>query len=208
MNVSGQAQLASLSLTFKTEWLLNLLGSQTCEALSPLLAAGEAQKAASHVVAIDVNAAIYRVARELLDLPTEDPFCVLLAQAKAKELLFVALQALASGNQSPDLRFREQEITQLNAVKQRLESEYASALTLEELSRWAGLNRRKLTEGFKALYGATVNEYLLLQRMSQAGSLLRQGMPVAQVAERVGYLDRGSFSKVFKRHFGVTPKEY
>jgi len=208
MDVSAPAQLVSLSLVFKTEWLLNQFGSDATETLAPLLAAGEAQEAASHLVAISVNAAIYQIARELLDLPAGDPFCILLAQAKSKELLFRALQALTSDSESPGSRFREQDLTQLYAVKQRLETDYANALTLGELSRWAGLNRRKLTEGFKALYGATVNEYLLLQRMTQAGSLLRQGLPVAQVAEQVGYLDRGSFSKVFKRHFGLTPKEY
>jgi AraC-like DNA-binding protein len=44
-----------------------------------------------------------------------------------------------------------------------------------ELSRLAGLNDRKLQQGFKQLYGTTVFNYLQNYRLEQAQLMLREG---------------------------------
>jgi len=77
--------------------------------------------------------------------------------------------------------------------------------TIVGLSRFGGINRRKLTEGFRALFGTTVAEYLVMQRMALARQLLEGGVSVTQASERVGYRDRTSFSRAFSRVTGQTP---
>ena len=57
--------------------------------------------------------------------------------------------------------------------------------------------------------GCTIVDYLTEYRMTMAKQLLEAGgMPVSQVAEQVGYMDPGYFSKCFKKYYGVTPSNY
>lgn len=52
-------------------------------------------------------------------------------------------------------------------------------------------------------------EYLLAWRMEIAKGLLRRdGLRVAQVAERVGYGSTSTFSVAFSRYVGVPPGRY
>ncbi len=70
------------------------------------------------------------------------------------------------------------------------------------------MNRRKLTEGFKKLFGTTIHEYRVEQRMNRAARLLRDGLPAGAVSLEVGYRDQGSFTAAFRRFFGRTPRAY
>ena len=38
--------------------------------------------------------------------------------------------------------------------------------------------------------------------------LINENLKVYEVCERLGYLDKAYFSKLFKKHVGVTPLEY
>ena len=52
-------------------------------------------------------------------------------------------------------------------------------------------------------------EYLTAYRIDRAVELLQQtDIPVREIAVRVSYTDANYFTKVFKRHLGVTPTEY
>ena len=62
---------------------------------------------------------------------------------------------------------------------------------------------------FRTAYNQTFIEYLTEYRIQQAVRLLEETtIPVREIAFRVGYADAGYFSKVFKRHVGVTPSDY
>jgi AraC-like DNA-binding protein len=55
----------------------------------------------------------------------------------------------------------------------------------------------------------TPMDYLLAWRMALASRLLReQDLPVAQVAERVGYSSASTFGAAFVRHVGMSPARY
>jgi AraC-like DNA-binding protein len=79
--------------------------------------------------------------------------------------------------------------------------------TLKSLSRTLGLNRTLLAEGFHAEFGETVFAFLQRERLQRAWALLEDGSEqVASVAARVGYRDAASFTRAFKAHYGITPR--
>ncbi len=79
--------------------------------------------------------------------------------------------------------------------------------TLEELAQHAGLSRTALAERFRHAMGDTPLNHLRLLRMQRAMRLLAEsGHRLETVAAEVGYQDAFSFSKVFKRTVGVSPK--
>lgn len=79
--------------------------------------------------------------------------------------------------------------------------------SLSELASAAGLNTRKLTEGFRAVFGTTVHGVLQEARLTEAHRLLSIGdMNVATAAYHVGY-GPAHFSVVFRKRFGISPSE-
>ena len=53
-----------------------------------------------------------------------------------------------------------------------------------------------------------MNNYLVDFRLREARVLLDNGERVNVVAYAVGYNDHSHFSREFKQHFGLSPKEY
>lgn len=81
--------------------------------------------------------------------------------------------------------------------------------TLEELAQRAGLSRTALAERFRDAMGDTPLNHLRTLRMQRAMKLLAESeRNLEAVASEVGYQDAFSFSKVFKRTVGVSPKAF
>ena len=81
--------------------------------------------------------------------------------------------------------------------------------TVSELARVAALSRSAFFERFTRTVGLAPIEYLLAWRMAVARHLLRkEGLGVAEVAERVGFSSSSAFSTAFTRHVGQPPSHY
>jgi AraC-like DNA-binding protein len=82
----------------------------------------------------------------------------------------------------------------------------AQAWTLDELARTAHSSRSVLAERFQELVGQSPMQYLTQWRMLLATNLLsRSNVPLARIAEEVGYQNDTAFSRAFRREFGVPP---
>ncbi|STQ45969.1 Bacillibactin transport regulator [Ewingella americana] len=78
--------------------------------------------------------------------------------------------------------------------------------TLAELALSVGMNTRKLTVGFRRLFGESVFEYLQSLRLETAWQMLTAGdVSVSTAAYQVGY-SPAHFSVAFRKKFGVSPK--
>ncbi|MFA7405158.1 MAG: AraC family transcriptional regulator [Pelobacteraceae bacterium] len=81
--------------------------------------------------------------------------------------------------------------------------------TIAKLCSRAGLSKTLLAEKFSTLIGASPIEYLTNWRFQIAARWLRDSsMSIEHVAEQCGYDSAASFSKAFKRSFGVPPGAY
>lgn len=78
-----------------------------------------------------------------------------------------------------------------------------------ELAEQVGVSRRTLEMRFRRETGSTVHAALTARRMEEARRLLGHGaLPVAQVAEVLGFSSVHYFTSAFKREVGVTPGVY
>ncbi len=90
-----------------------------------------------------------------------------------------------------------------------MHADFARAWTLEALAAGAGLSRTALAERFRQAMGDTPMNYLRMVRMQRALRLLSETpLNLEQVALEVGYQDAFSFSKVFKRVMGESPRDF
>jgi AraC-like DNA-binding protein len=81
--------------------------------------------------------------------------------------------------------------------------------TLDRLAQQAFISRTALAERFRMLLGITPLNYLRSLRMQKAQSLLCDtDRSLEAIAQMVGYQDAFSFSKVFKRVVGSSPKAF
>ncbi|MBR3942756.1 MAG: helix-turn-helix transcriptional regulator [Clostridia bacterium] len=85
---------------------------------------------------------------------------------------------------------------------------YDRELTLEELAERSGYQRQFFIRKFKKFMQVTPYKYIKDYRMDTAFYLLQQKKcSVTDVAGKVGYTDIPGFSRAFKQHFGITPRE-
>ncbi|NCA68917.1 MAG: response regulator [Sphingobacteriia bacterium] len=81
--------------------------------------------------------------------------------------------------------------------------------SLTDLARRVGTNQQRLTAIFRDQVGMSAYEYLQQMRLERGRSLLREtDLQVQLIAERVGYRNAGDFTRAFRRHFGMTPRQY
>lgn len=79
---------------------------------------------------------------------------------------------------------------------------------LPALARQCGLSRSAFSRRFAALVGMAPMAYLATVRLHAAAALLREGLAVARVAERVGYRTETAFRQAFIRQFGQSPMRH
>lgn len=93
-------------------------------------------------------------------------------------------------------------------IKNFICSNYMTNVKISEIASMIGLDRRYMTRLFKEKTGFTIQDYLINVRLEKAKKYLKQGKSVADSATLSGYSDTFHFSKSFKKHFGISPKEY
>ena len=91
---------------------------------------------------------------------------------------------------------------------QYLENNYGKA-TVSDLANHLGLNRAYLHTLFKKEFDMSPQQYLIHFRLQTAAEkLLDTTSSIQEISDQVGYQDTVSFSKAFKKHFGISPKQY
>jgi AraC-like DNA-binding protein len=78
--------------------------------------------------------------------------------------------------------------------------------TVDDLGREVGLSRSALADRFTRLIGEPPMRYLARWRLQVAATQLRNSdVPLARIAQQVGYESEAAFNRAFKRNFGVPP---
>jgi len=133
-------------------------------------------------------------------------------QAKCQELACEILEQVAGDTLVPHTstaRLSMAEMERLMEARRIITTRFDEKLTLESIGRAAGLNRAKLTQGFREVFGQTVADCLAEQRLSKAAADLRStSRPVSSIGYGAGYLNNASFARAFTKRFGVCPTSY
>lgn len=89
-----------------------------------------------------------------------------------------------------------------------IEQNYGYELSLEELSFVAGFSKYHFHRIFKSITGENLSDYIRRVRLSSTTLKLKTNQKITQIAMHSGYETNASFSRAFKKHFGMTPKEF
>ena len=90
-----------------------------------------------------------------------------------------------------------------------IDADLSGDLSLRNLAQAQNVNASYLSSLFKKETGETVTEHVNRKRMEHAIHLLQSTrLQVQTVAQHCGISDLNYFSKLFKKHVGMTPREY
>lgn len=82
-------------------------------------------------------------------------------------------------------------------------------ITIKGLSQKFITNRNKLNQEFKKATGLTCMKYLYKIRMNLSSLLLCDtDLPIAEIGERIGFVDVNYFIKAFKSYYNITPAQF
>ncbi|GBG05805.1 hypothetical protein PAT3040_00290 [Paenibacillus agaridevorans] len=114
------------------------------------------------------------------------------------------------------LRSKENEADGAKALLRLMERTYRlignrfnEPLNLEEMARESGVAASRFYQAFKEYTGFTPHKWITATRLNASLSLLSNSpASIMDVAHSVGYADELYFSRVFKKHMGLSPTEY
>jgi len=90
-----------------------------------------------------------------------------------------------------------------------IEKNYMNPITLSDISSYLDYSLSYISRKFKKDVGVTFVQYLQQKRMEQSGRLIANtDKKLSEIAELSGYCDIKFFYKIFKKHWGMTPKEF
>ena len=125
------------------------------------------------------------------------------------ELLVILLlrHILSTRNQQPGMMAGLADARLARPLSQMHEAP-AKAWSVAELSALANMSRASFAEHFKRVVGQAPVDYLVSWRISLAQKRLREGKPIALIAEEVGYESPSALARAFRRKTGVSPREW
>lgn len=100
---------------------------------------------------------------------------------------------------------REELYRRLSLARHYILDNYHRDIQLDELSREAALSKYHLLRTYKEAFGTTPYRQVLDLRLESALQLLAKGFTLEEIAYRMGFSDRRSFTKTFKKAYGVAP---
>ena len=104
---------------------------------------------------------------------------------------------------SPDEKLLERVMVAINHNLNNAE------LSVDRIADEVGISRVHLHRKMKELTGQTPHDFIRNIRMKKAASLLSAGdMNVSEVMYACGFSNAASFSTVFKKMYGMSPREY
>jgi AraC family transcriptional regulator, exoenzyme S synthesis regulatory protein ExsA len=94
-------------------------------------------------------------------------------------------------------------------IRQVVETNIGNNLSVDELAFLCNLSPSTFKRYFQKIYNTSPSNWFLQQRMKTAAQLLSHSKekPV-EIFYKVGYENHSSFSKSFKKFYGVSPKEF
>ena len=99
--------------------------------------------------------------------------------------------------------------TKLQLMMQYIQDRFRDSLSLDEIAASASVSKSRALQIFQDHIQFSPIAYLISYRLQRAAFLLSETeKPISSIAEETGFSDSGYFCRTWKKHYGMTPKEY
>lgn len=103
----------------------------------------------------------------------------------------------------------EEEPDYVKYALNRIQTEYMNGIKIESIASELHIDRSYLSTLFSRYMGVSIKDYLTDLRLNKAAELMKEyGQSPSSAAFSTGYSDIYNFSKMFKKKFGVSPRNF
>ena len=149
------------------------------------------------------------VFQQIRDCQAEGQTLHLYLESKVMELLSLVIRGMEKEEKHISVKLDYKDIRSLKKTVTFMKKDLSAYPSGEELAQLAGMSPARYQLAFRKYYGTTPYEYLKEMRLNQALLLLKNSdYGIAAIAAKVGYHNSGHFAKLFKRAYGMGPREY
>jgi AraC family transcriptional regulator of arabinose operon len=94
-------------------------------------------------------------------------------------------------------------------MKHYIEAHATTALNLEQVARHVGLSVSHAVHLYKSVFDQSILQHAIEVRLTIAKErILYSSFTLEQIAESCGYASYSYFHRMFRAHFGISPKDY
>src|SRR5208283_623483 len=152
---------------------------------------------------------LQKIVNEIVHEPVDETFELFFLRIKAEELICRLLMELEKRDEKHLYALNIHDIQTIYKVKRQMLEHLETPPVIKELAVCANMSPSKLKRLFKQIFGNSIFSYYQEFRMKEAARLLKEEkLSVSDVGYQLGFTNLSHFSRVFKEHIGMKPKQF
>lgn len=156
-----------------------------------------------------VYPSLQKVVDEIVTEQIGRNFELFFLRIKAEELICRLLVELEKRSEKRLYALSVYDIKTVYKIKEQMLDHLGTPPVIKELAAYANMSPSKLKLLFKQIFGNSIFRYYQEFRIKEAARLLKEEkLSVSEVGYEMGFTNLSHFSRVFKEHIGVKPKQY
>lgn len=130
-------------------------------------------------------------------------------EIRLKGLIHIFLSELMENSNPIDVESKYNKNIYIRKAVEYISDNYYRNITIEEIANYLSLSRNYFCSIFKNTLEKSPKEYLIQFRMDKACEYMHNNnLSIGDISRSIGYNDPLTFSKVFKKIKGLSPKRY
>jgi len=107
-------------------------------------------------------------------------------------------------------QIRKEHVARINNAILYIENNLSEKLLLHDIAEKAYFSPFHFHRIFSLVVGETVNNFIIRKRIEKAAGFLmhQKEIPITEISEVLGFASLSSFSRTFKKFYGVSPIEF
>lgn len=152
---------------------------------------------------------IQKIVDDIVYEPVDQTFKIFFLRVKAEELICRLLMELEKRDEKHIYDLNIDDIQAIYKIKEQILENLETPPVLKALALGSSMSATKLKRLFKQVFGNSIFNYYQEFRMKEAALLLKnKKLTVSEVGYKLGFTNLSHFSRVFKVHTGMNPKQF
>ena len=96
----------------------------------------------------------------------------------------------------------------IRQLQQYIDANFATISSVSEVAQHFFYSREYISRLFRQYFDTTISDYIMKRRIAESQALIMEGVPLIEVAYRVGFGSLSTFIRAFRCVTDMTPSEY